>query len=68
MGSPFSHCAVLGAECLSSLYPRPLNGNLEILAELPPRCPLTVPAGTGCDAPDGLPHRMRRDGRAVADD
>jgi hypothetical protein len=35
MGSPFSHCAVLGAECLSSLYPRPLNGNLKILAELP---------------------------------
>jgi len=33
MGSPFSHCAVLGAECLSSLYPRPLNGNLKSLAE-----------------------------------
>jgi hypothetical protein len=36
MGSPFSHCAVLGAECLSSLYPRPLNGNLKILAESGP--------------------------------
>jgi hypothetical protein len=33
MGSPFSHCAVLGAGCLSSLYPRPSNGNLKILAE-----------------------------------
>ncbi len=36
MGSPFSHCAVLGAECLSSLYPRPLNGNLKRLAEFAP--------------------------------
>lgn len=47
MGSPFSHCAVLGAECLSSLYPRPLNGNLKILAEFghPVRIGFPSPAG-----------------------
>lgn len=39
MGSPFSHCAVSGAECLNSLYPRPLDGNLQSLAE-PRRDPL----------------------------
>jgi hypothetical protein len=43
MGSPFSHCAVLGAECLSSLYPRPLNGNLKSLAELEPTRRIGLP-------------------------
>lgn len=55
MGSPFSHCAVLGAECLSSLYPRPLNGNLKSLAELtlprrmrvPPRANHHIKRGLG---------------------
>lgn len=49
MGSPFSHCAVPGAECLGSLCPRPLDGNLKSLAEsrmprLMPRASDTVPA------------------------
>jgi hypothetical protein len=56
MGSPFSHCAVLGAECLSSLYPRPLNGNLKILAEMarPGAMRGSLPLAHQRAAPDSL--------------